>query len=155
MRFLPFWTLLLISTAFAAMATAQARDPLAAAAQSHIDANVPDSKDFNTILQRDFLKYVTDTGDKDITVKVELLRDLPTQSGVGLPKFYCWIEKRNAKGRIIEEAAARIAAVNKDHFDIIQYYDRKRIQAEPDLMVKIFPKDVYEKIVIKLNSHEN
>jgi hypothetical protein len=129
---------------------AQTNDPMAELQRSHIDANVPDKGDFDRILNRDITKYVTDARDKDITVKVELLRDVPSQSGVALPKFYIWIEKRNAKGGLMEEAAARIAAVNRDHFDVIQYYDRKRLETEPELVSKVFPADVYEKILAKL-----
>lgn len=127
-----------------------AQNPMAGIRQSHVDANVPDAKDFDAILQRDITNYVTDAKDKDINVTVELLRDAPTQSGVALPKFYIWIVKRDAKGAIMEEAAARIAAVEKKRFDVIQYYERKRIVAEPDLMAKVFPADVYEKILAKI-----
>jgi len=145
--------LLLITFLFtvsAATASAQNDDPMAALRQGHIDANVPDQKDFDRILNRDITKYVTDKADKDITVKVELLRDVPSQSGVALPKYYIWIEKRNAQGVLMEEAAARIAAINRDHFDVVQYYDRKRLETETDLVSKVFPQDVYAKIVAKL-----
>jgi hypothetical protein len=50
----------------------------------------------------------------------------------------------------MEEAAARIAAIDRDHFDVIQYYDRKRLETETDLVSKVFPQDVYAKIVAKL-----
>jgi len=137
-------------TVSAATAWAQNDDPMAALRQGHIDSNVPDQKDFDRILNRDITKYVTDKADKDITVKVELLRDGPSQSGVALPKYYIWIEKRSAKGVLMEEAAARIAAINRDHFDVVQYYDRKRLETETDLVSKVFPEDVYTKILAKL-----
>ena len=139
-----------LCTFSAATARAQNDGPMAALRQGHIDANVPDQKDFDRILNRDITKYVTDKADKDITVKVELLRDGPSQSGVALPKYYIWIEKRNSKGVLMEEAAARIAAIDRDHFDVIQYYDRKRLETETDLVSKVFPADVYAKIVAKL-----
>jgi hypothetical protein len=129
---------------------AQTDDPMAVLRQSHIDANVPDKKDFDLILKRDLTRYVTDKNDKNIAVTIELLRDVPSQSGVALPKYYCWIEKRNAKGELMEEAAARIAAVNRDHFEVVQYYDRKRLENEQELVSKVFPADVYEKILKKL-----
>ena len=120
--------------------------------KSHIDANVPDEKDFDAILKRDMTAYVTDRSDKEIAVGVELLRNAPTQSGVALPKFYVWIVKRDAQGVVMEEAAARIAAIEKKKFEVIQYYEKKRIVAEPDLMKKVFPADVYEKILSKVNA---
>jgi hypothetical protein len=116
------------------------------------DPNVPDDKDFQRILQRDITEYVTDEGDKDISVTVEMLRDRPTQFGVALPKFYVWIVKRDGNGAVLEEAAARIAAVEKTHFDVVQYYSRERILKEPDLMQKVFPDDVYKKILDRINN---
>ena len=146
--------LILIVAGSASVSSAQNENPMAELRQSEIDANVPDKKDFEAILKRDLTKYVTDPRDKGITVNIELLRDPQTQVGVAFPKFYCWIEKRDAKGLIIEEAAARIAAINKMHFDVIQYFDRKRLVAEPDLIVGVFPEDVCEKIRKKLKRDE-
>ncbi|MEP7076919.1 MAG: hypothetical protein ABI878_14015 [Acidobacteriota bacterium] len=97
---------------------------------------------------------MTHPRDKGITVSIELLRDQPSQAGVAFPKFYCWIEKRDAKGVIMEEAAARIAAVNKTHFDVIQYFDRKRLVAQPNVIAGVFPEDVCEKIRKKLEKDE-
>jgi hypothetical protein len=142
---------LLVAIASVQSACAQTgQEVMRAIGQSHVDANVPDAKDFDRILQRDITLYVTDRRDENISVSVELLRDVPSQSGVALPKFYIWIVKRDAKGQIMEEAAARIAAINKDHFDVVQYYDRKRLESEPDLVSKVFPEDVYAKILAKL-----
>jgi hypothetical protein len=115
------------------------------------DANVPDDKDFLRILQRDITEYVTDASDKEVSVTVELLRDRPTQSGVALPKFYVWIVKRDQNGAMMEEAVARIAAVEKTHFDVVQYYPRERILNDPELMQKVFPDDVYKKILERVN----
>ena len=123
-------------------------------AKSHIDANVPDEKDFDNFLRRDITAYVTDGRDKEISVRVELLRNGPTQTGVALPKFYCWIVKRDSKGVVIEEAAARIAAVEKKRFEVIQYFTKERIIAEPDLVKGVFPGDVYNKLLTKIKLGE-
>lgn len=127
-------------------------DPMAEIRRSHIDANVPEAKDFQRILTRDLTKYVTDHKDKGISVNIELLRKEPTQSGVAFPKFYCWLQKLDAEKKVIEEAALRIAAVEKTRFDVIQYYTRERIVADPVLMREVFPKDVYEKIMEKVRT---
>jgi hypothetical protein len=116
----------------------------------HTESNVPDPKDFDAILKRDLTAYVTDKNDKDISVSYELLRDRPTQSGVALPKFYVWIEKRDANGNVMEVAAARIAAIDKKKFEVIQYYAKDRILKEPDLIKRIFPDDVAAKIFKKV-----
>jgi hypothetical protein len=89
-------SIIVIILAFLAVTTlAQGNDLMSDLRQSQSDANVPDKEDFGRILNRDITKYVTDAGDKNITVKVELLREGPSQSGVALPKYYIWIEKRN------------------------------------------------------------
>ena len=147
-------TLVMFAVLLAAASAACSQNPLSRALASHVDENVPDAQEFDAILKRDITAYMTDSADKDISVSVELLRDRPTQSGVALPKFYIWIEKRNASGRLMESAAARIAAIEKKRFDVVQYYDRKRILAEPELMQKVFPDDVYEKILKKAQSSE-
>lgn len=135
-----------------AVTTVTAQDnPLAEAQRSHVDANVPDEKDFDRMLQRDITAYVTDRADGKINVTVELLRIGATQSGVALPKFYVWIEKRSANGVLMEQAAARIAAIERKRFEVIQYYKREQMVAEPELIKKVFPAAVCEKILTKLN----
>ena len=122
---------------------------------SSLDPNVPDPQDFDRILNRDITAYVTDENDRDVSVSCELLRNGGTQVGVALPKYYVWIEKRSADGTLMEEAAARIAAVEKTHFDVVQYYDRDRILKEPDLIKKVFPAEVATKIFTKVGLNEN
>ena len=117
---------------------------------SHVDANVPDPADFDRILIHDLTEYVTDSDDKGISVKYEMLRDRPSQSGVALPKFYCWLQKLDADGNVIEEAAIRMAAVDKTHFDVIQYFEKDRIIREPEVLKGVFPADVIEKIMAKV-----
>ncbi|CAN5402843.1 hypothetical protein BH10ACI2_BH10ACI2_20990 [soil metagenome] len=147
-------TLLLIATLALAGASSGCSTIIRSIVGSRSDADVPDDKDFERILTHDLTEYMTDKSDEDIKVTYEMLRDGPTQSGVALPKFYIWIEKRSADGTLIEDAAARIAAVGKTHFDIVQYYDRERIKKEPDLIKKVFPAEVSEKIFNKVGLNE-
>lgn len=124
-------------------------DPLSKASASHVEANVPIAKEFEAILKRDIGAYMDDGEDSGFSISVELLRQGPTQVGVALPKYYVWIEKRDPSGALVEAAAARVAAVERDRFEVIQYFKKERILAEPALIQKVFPKDVYEKIVKK------
>ena len=122
--------------------------------RAYTDENVPSPGDFDRVLKRDLTAYVTDKNDKDISVTYELLRDRPSQSGVALPKFYIWIEKHAADGTVMEQAAARIAAVKKEHFDIIQYYNTDQIRQDPSKL-DVFPDDVKVKIRQKVGLDEN
>ena len=143
-------TFLLIAILLLAGASPGCSSILHAIIGSRSDADVPEAKDFDRILTHDLTEYMTDKSDKDVKVTYEMLRDGPTQSGVALPKFYIWIEKRTADGTLIQDAAARIAAVQKTHFDVVQYYDRERIKKEPDLIKQVFPAEVSEKIFKKV-----
>jgi cyclopropane fatty-acyl-phospholipid synthase-like methyltransferase len=149
-----YGTLLLVAMLLLASASPGCSTVLRSIIGSRSDADVPDDKDFDRILSHDLTEYMTDKSDKDIKVTYEMLRDGPTQSGVALPKFYIWIEKRSVDGTLMEDAAARIAAVGKTHFDIVQYYDRERIKKEPDLIKQVFPAEVAEKIFKKVGLNE-
>ncbi|MDA0339877.1 MAG: hypothetical protein O2910_08615 [Proteobacteria bacterium] len=59
--------------------------------QSHIDANVPSSKDFDAFFRRDLEAYFTLPPNYDVKLEYELLRDGPTQTGLAFPKFYAWV----------------------------------------------------------------
>lgn len=119
--------------------------------QSHIDANVPAEKDFDAFLKRDLEKYFKAEPEKDVSVKYELLRKDAAQSGVALPKFYIWVEVYE-KDKLIERGAARIAAVEKKEFHIVQYFDESRLKKDTELISKIFPRTVIEKIEEKLKN---
>jgi hypothetical protein len=141
-----FLILLALSTASCGWIPEQVR--------GYTDENVPSPGDFDRILKHDLTEYVTDKNDKDVSVTYEMLRDGPTQSGVALPKFYIWIEKHAADGSVMEQAAARIAAVKKEHFDIIQYYNTDQIRQDPTKL-KVFPDEVQAKIRQKIGLNEN
>ena len=60
-------------------------------ADSHIRANVPDEKDFDSFLRRDLASYFKELKKKSVVVEYQLLRTGPTQSGTAFPKFYVWV----------------------------------------------------------------
>jgi hypothetical protein len=119
--------------------------------ESHIRGNVPDEKNFDKVLNRDLAAYFHEYIGKAITVEHELLRKEPTQAGVAFPKFYVWV-KIYEKERLVEEGAARLAAVEKNHFDIIQYLSRDEIKLDSEKVYKIFPKTIADKIQEKANN---
>jgi hypothetical protein len=112
---------------------------------SHIRANVPDEKDFDKFLKRDLEQYFKDTIQKTVTVEFELLRKGPTQTGIAYPKFYAWVTIRDG-GKVIEQGAVRMAAVEKKYFDVTDFVSEADIREAPLVLDRIFPKPVADKI---------
>jgi hypothetical protein len=116
--------------------------------ESHIEANVPEEKDFDSFLKRDLTAYFKEPG-KNLSVEYELLRKGPTQAGVALPKFYAWVMIKE-NGILREEGAARIAAIEKKKFEVVQYFSKADIARDMELMYRVFPKSVAGKIKEKV-----
>ncbi len=116
--------------------------------ESHIDANVPDSAQFNSLLKRDLQKYFyPEYG--EITVKWDFLRNGPTQTGVSYPKYYLWV-KISKEEELVSEGAVRIAAIEKTSFDVTNYIEIGEIRNKSKDIYTIFPKAVCEKIESRL-----
>ena len=118
-------------------------------ADSHIRANVPDEKDFESFLKRDLEKYFKDLKKKDVVVEYQLLRDGPTQSGTAFPKFYAWVTVKE-NGTLIEDGAVRVAAIEKKYFGVYDYLSRADIERDPDKIYKTFPRPVADNIKAKI-----
>ena len=107
---------------------------------SHIEANVPSQDNFETLLKRDLLAFMRVQGGPSATrVEYKLLRDGPTQSGVAYPKFYAWVQAF-AGAQLISEGVVRLAAVERQRFDVTDYVRAKEVRANPDSVRAIFPK---------------
>jgi hypothetical protein len=115
---------------------------------SHIDANVPDEKEFDSILKRDLAKYFSDSEKGKIEVNYELLRKGPTQTGVAYPKFYLWV-RVNKDGKVSKEGAVRVAAIEKKEFQITDYLSKEEISETPMRVYQIFPQALCERIIEK------
>lgn len=113
---------------------------------SHIEGNVPDEKDFDSVLKRDLAKYFADLVKKKVEVSYELLRKQPTQSGIAYPKFYLWV-KVSSDGKLIEEGAVRVAAIEKKEFQITDYLSKQQIKKKPAAVSGTFPQALCEKII--------
>jgi hypothetical protein len=118
--------------------------------RSHIEGNVPVQADFKGFLSRDLAKYLSALRLKTLRAEYELLRDGPTQSGVAYPKFYVWVRVFDGK-TLVEEGAARVAAVDRKGFDITDYVDSKAIRAAPDALYRVFPAAVADKMKARLH----
>ncbi len=113
---------------------------------SHINANVPDSINFENYLKRDLNNYFKLKNNKEIEVTYDFLRKGPTQSGVSYPKYYLWVFVRN-NNKIIEEGAVRIAAIEKIKFEITNYLSKEDIIKNEATVASIFPRLLIEDII--------
>lgn len=106
--------------------------------ESHIDGNVPEKKDFDRFLKRDLTAFFQEGTKGRVRVEYELLRKEPTQSGVAFPKFYLWVKAFQGK-KLLVEGAARVAAVEKKRFDVVNFREKAEIQKDPDAVANTFP----------------
>ena len=103
------------------------------------EANVPPAELFSLLLQRDLLAFLkTSSAPAATRVEFKLLRDAPTQSGVAYPKYYLWV-KAFAGSNLKEEGAARVAAVDRQRFDVLQFISKTQMQATPSEVNNVFP----------------
>ena len=120
---------------------------LAKVQNSHIQSNVPSQSD--TVLQRDLTSYFQDSNKEVIKVEYELLRKVPTQVGVGTPKYYMWVKLYGQKG-LLEEGAATVAAVEKREFTVLNYLTIADLKKSSERTNQVFPLTVGDKIRSRL-----
>ena len=90
------------------------------------------------LLERDILAYFRASNPSMTSVQYKLLRDIPTQSGVALPKYYLWINAL-AGSQTLQQGAMRVAAVEKSNFDVTDFLPSSEIKSNPDRVSRIFP----------------
>ena len=117
-------------------------------AESHIDGNVPDTKDFKPFLIRDLTAHLKPKVGEGITVGYELLRDGPTQTGIAYPKFYLWVTATKPDKTVLD-GAARVAAIDKKEFQVTTFISRADIVAHPEDLASVFPQLLLDKIRTK------
>ncbi|MEJ2609728.1 MAG: hypothetical protein P8179_06455 [Candidatus Thiodiazotropha sp.] len=105
--------------------------------RSHIEGNVPSQEDFDAFLKRDLKIYFESYGE-NISVKYRFLRDGPTQSGVSTPKYYVWVQVIEG-GKAIQEGAARVSAVEKKKFDVLDFIAKSDVIKNPSCVEHVFP----------------
>jgi len=127
---------LLFCFALALSPIAHAKSPIQ---RSHIDGNVPDAKDFNEFLRRDLLAYFQVSGSSDAdALKVQLLRDAPTQTGISYPKYYAWVRVRVGVMQI-KQGAVRLVAIDKARFEVTDFVSAAQIKADLRSVENVFP----------------
>jgi hypothetical protein len=98
-------------------------------------------------LQRDLTSYFC-KGYKDCHVEFELLQNGPTATGVSYPKYYLWT-KALSGNHLISEGAARVAAIDQQHFEVINFLAADDIDASPAQVEQLFPASLVDKIIAK------
>ena len=119
--------------------------PLAELRASHVAAHVPDEAHFDAYLERDFAAFFAARGLPRPSVRFELLRRGPTQSGAAYPKYYLWVWVWS-EGRPATSGAVRVAAVERQGFDVADYLDRDAILEDPERIGPVFPAALIEAI---------
>lgn len=117
---------------------------------SHLVANVPKQENFDEYLQRDLDIYFTELKDTSVQVEYKLLRNEPTQVGLAFPKYYAWVDIQTEDG-YSESGAAYIAAISGEYFQIISYMDAEEITQDTDALYKMYPEDICNQIIERLN----
>ncbi len=105
---------------------------------SHIESNAPSTSDFDAILARDLAAWFARRQGRPAVARFELLRRGPTQSGAAYPKYYVWVEVDTASASAVR-GAVRVAAVERDRFEVLQFLSAEDIRERPDAMQSVFP----------------
>ena len=116
---------------------------------SHIEANVPPEADFGRFLQRDLDKYFKAKRSNPFKLTYEFLRIGATQTGIAYPKFYLWVQI-SEKGKVVEQGAVRLAAIEKKEFQITDFVPEAAIRADSTGIYKVFPAPVCDTIKQRL-----
>jgi len=111
---------------------------IAQVSRSHIEANVPPASEFDANLAQALRAWFTQREGTPATVRFELLRRGATQSGVAFPKYYAWVEVQTAFGPVLR-GAVRVAAVEGNRFEVLQYLSADEIRATPAAVQSVFP----------------
>jgi len=116
----------------------------------HIEANVPEQSTFKPFLVRDLNSYFTTALKKPIRVEYDLLRKGPTQTGIAYPKFYAWVRVFDGN-KLVEEGAVRVAACDKEVFQVTDFVSKEQVQKDPEMIRTIFPSMLCSAIVARAN----
>lgn len=111
---------------------------IAQLSRSHVEANVPPVSDFDADLARDLREWFTQRHGAPTTVRFELLRRAPTQTGVAYPKYYAWVQVQNASAPALR-GAVRVAAIDRNRFEVLQFLSADEIRAKPEVVGSVFP----------------
>lgn len=108
---------------------------------SHLTANSIPDENIDTVFKRDLTEQFSKKYKCPVDIKIDFLQSYPTQTGVGFPKYYCWVDI-NKDGKRIDEGAARISGIDKDSVYVNTFMSLSDIKADPQWVYEYFPKSV-------------
>ena len=115
--------------------------------KSHIAENIPSQEDFDRVLLQQLSEhFMQELNEESLIVEYELLREGPTQTGVAYPKYYAWVTVQSKDAVLLLEGAARIAAIDKQSFDVVDFLSVSDIEKTPIKIYRVFPNDVASEI---------
>lgn len=100
--------------------------------------NTVQSTGTNPALAQELATYLEPGFGDNLTVEYELLRDIPTQVGVAVPKYYVWLIATEGD-TILVEGVARVAAEDAETFTVLNFVSQQSILENPDQLDSIFP----------------
>jgi hypothetical protein len=92
----------------------------------------------NPALAQELATYLEPDFGDTLTVDYELLRDIPTQVGVAVPKYYVWLTAMEGD-TVLVEGAARVAAEDSETFTVLDFVSRQSVVENPEQLNSIFP----------------
>jgi hypothetical protein len=115
------------------------------------DAHTPPAAVFRAYLERDLQRFFSKRHGATVGVKYELLRDQPT-AAPSYPQYYAWVRVENASA-LVEEGAARVAAVDQSQFYINDFVPAAEIVKGAPELERIFPAALLPDIRRRAGAH--
>ncbi len=78
-----------------------------------------------------------------------MLRDGPTQTGIGYPKFFVWVRVLEGD-TVLEEGAVVLAAMDKKEFSVMDYHEAGSLRNSPQTVRDNFPSPIAETILSRM-----
>ena len=135
----------LVTTGLVAVPTYMFLSFGAALSRSHIDGNVPIARNFDAYLARDLNAYFSAGDSGFASVRYELLRRQPTQTGVSFPRYYAWVRIRHWD-RGPDQGVVRVSAIDRERFEVNRYLTSEAAISQPEVVQDEFPPALIDEI---------
>jgi hypothetical protein len=118
---------------------------------SHLEGNIPPENKFQKFLERDLKTYFLKNKllKKVAAVEAKLLRDGPTQSGMGFPHYYAWTSAYDQAGTLLTTGAVRLDAIARKSFGVTDFVSSEDILKSRESIEYTFPTALHEIIILK------